>query len=805
MSTTLKVLTLCIFTTYYAFGQSDCTPIPEVDFPGGRVVMSNDGNVHDDDDIVAVAYAAGLWWAAGLQDKVVQFEYNNHVCDTGANESDGVGAGSGDDSSNMRTTASGAIENFGYSSSIFYDYERQGSASTAKMAAEIEKSTASDPLWILAGGPMETVWRGLEAANGGFDHVTIISHSKWNESHTHCSDAHDWDDLKNKYQGKGVYFVENCDSGGCSSSNKLNDQNGGFNSSKSNWDWMRNSDKQYNRWIYSRNPWSSKFDPSDAGMSYFLITGGPFNGGDKTPDHNDARKLMENPCQGNTTPDKNQGPNLRFDSPSPSNGASFKVGDEVSVKAIASDSDGSITEVSLYINDDFIRNETEVPYLWGDSDAELKNLKKGEYRLKLVAKDDDGATNTETLDFSVTEDDNDKAPKPESNLPVISIESPQDNQTVATGDNVSIDVSAADDGNVVKYQIFVNGALVDTDGSSFTPHVINNIDKGSYTIRVEATGEDGGKTIKSIGIKAESDPRVDNNSPEEDDDEVEVENPTTESPVFEIVSPADGANFGPGETISVDLAATNDSDIVEYQIFVDDQLVDTDPANFTPYLITNAQIGTYTIRAEATGGNGAKTVKTVVVGVGNKSGNDGPISLSVSPADGAYFEQGTNVSVDVSASSDDGDIVQTLIFVNGSLVDTDPAYFTPYTIANVQAGNYDVKVEVTDNEGREKASHLSFDVGHRSVGLVARINADSAKLPNDGYLSLRIAPNPVRGSQMNVFQKRSSDLRITNIYGTLVKQIDNANEVAKIEVSGLAPGMYILESDTESAKFIIPE
>ena len=929
MRTKLQLLILLIFSTYYSIGQSDCTPIPEVNFPGGRVVMSFDGNVHDDDDIVAMGYAAGLWWAAGLQDKVVQIEYNNHICDTDVSDTDGVGAGSGDDSRNMRTTASGAIENFGYSSSIFYDHERQASASTAKMAAEIEKSTASNPLWILAGGPMETVWRGLEAANGGFDHVTIISHSIWNENHTHCSGAHDWNDLKTEYQSKGVFFVENCDSGGCSASNKLNDQNGGFNSALNNWEWMLNSDKEYNRWIYSRNPWSSRFDPSDAGMSYFLITGGPFNGGNKTPDHNDARKLLENPCQNIKAPVENQAPNLSFKTPS--KGASFKVGDAVSVEANAGDTDGTITEVSLYLNDDLVRTDMQAPYQWGNQDSGLKNLKAGEYRLKMTATDNDGATSTTTLVFSIVEV---AAPEPKNVLPVVSIASPQNNQIFYTGDDVSIDVSAKDDGNIVKHQIFVNGNLQYTNSGNFTPYVIKNIAKGSYTIRVEATDDDGGKTVKTIGIKAEDDETVEVPTKGEE----EVETPNTETPTFNFISPPDGSDFVSGGTITVDLAATNGSDIVKYQVFINDKLVDTDPASFTPYRITNAQKGTYTIRAEATGSNGtktvkeidisikekanednsdddgkkeeseveetetpdtksaafnfvspadgsgfasggtitvdlaatkgsdivkyqifvndklvdtdpanftpyrltnakkgrytikaeatnssgAKTVKTVVVTVsgeglrkedtgtvklseGNPAENDGPISLSVSPEDGSYFVEGASVSVNVSASATGSTIVKHQIYVNGSLVDTDPAYFTPYAIANVKRGTYTVKVEVTDKKGRKEAKTLQFDVGSTAIGLVARVNLDRANVLHGKELPLRIAPNPVEGSQMNVFQKRRSDLRITNIYGTLVKQIREAGETEKIDVAGLAPGLYILESDNGSAKFIVPE
>lgn len=799
MRSKLLLLTLFILTTQYAIGQSECTPIPEVNFPGGRVVMSFDGNVHDDDDIVAMAYSAGLWWAAGLQDKVVQIEYNNHVCDTGVNESDGTGAGAGDDSANMRSTASGAIANFGYSSNIFYDYERQSSASSAKMAAEIEKSTASNPLWILAGGPMETVWRGFEMANKGFENVVVISHSRWNENHTHCSGAHDWNDLKQQYQGKGVFFVENCDSGGCSSSNKLNDQNGGFNSAISNWEWMKNSDKDYNRWVFSRNPWSSRFDPSDAGMSYFLITGGPFNGGNKTPDHNDAKKLMENPCQNEAKPEENKAPDLSFKSPS--NGQTFKVGANVAVEGDAKDSDGSIAEVSLFINDAPVNKDYQAPYQWSGQDENLANLKKGVYVLKLVAKDNEGATTTKTLSITVEEEEKTDT---ENNTPVVvSIVSPKENQTFVVGDRVDINVSTTEKGSIAKYQIFVNDNLVDTDGGDFTTHTIENIQKGTYDIRVEATNDAGVKALKSIAISVGD--KTDDNGEEEE----EKPAPEPQTSTFNFVSPADDVIYDVGKTITVDLAATpSGSNIVKYQIFVNDDLVDTDPSRFTPYRITDAQKGTYTVRAEATEASGAKTVKTIIVQVGGNekpSGNDTPIDLSVSPQDGSYFVEGTNVSVNVSASVIGSSIVEYKIYVNGSLVDTDPASFTPYAIIDVKRGTYTVKVEVTDEKGRKEAKTLQFSVGNKTVGLVARINSDPENVLNDEDLTLRIAPNPVEGSQMNVFQKTSSNLRITNVYGVLVRQINDVGVAERIDVSGLAPGLYILESDTEKAKFIISD
>jgi len=114
-------------------------------------------------------------------------------------------------------------------------------------------------------------------------------------------------------------------------------------------------------------------------------------------------------------------------------------------------------------------------------------------------------------------------------------------------------------------------------------------------------------------------------------------------------------------------------------------------------------------------------------------------------------------------------------------------------------------VEVTDEKGSKEAKTLQFNVGNTAVGLLARINRDPENVLNVEDLALRIAPNPVEGSQMNVFQKTSSNLRITNVYGVLVRQIEDVGVAEKIDVSGLAPGLYILESDTETAKFIISD
>lgn len=668
-------LLLC---AYPIFGQNQCNPISEVNFPGGRVVMSYDGNVHDDDDIVALPLAAGLWWAAGLQDKVVQIEYNNHICDINTNENDDVGAGSGDDSQNMRISAAGAISRFGYNSNIFYDYETQGNASTNKMANEIEKSTASNPLWIIAAGPMETVWRALDEAKSGFDHVTIISHSQWNEEHGHCGNDHTWSDLKSAYQNRGVYFVGHCKaSSGCNGPGNLPDQNSKFSGPISDWTWLKNSAQSYNRWIFDRNPFDDKFDPSDAGMSYFLITGGPFNGGVKKGTSSDAKKLMENPCSENQGGSNNNAPSITINSPS--NNQTFQVGDDVTVNLSASDSDGNITSHEIFVNGS-LKDADEGNY----SPYQINNIEAGNYEIMARVIDNDGASSSKAINISVSNNGG------TNTSPSLTIDSPSNNQNFEVGDNVAINLTASDsNGNIVKHEIFVNGSLEDADGSNYSPYLMNNVEAGDYEIRVKVTDNDGASTTKTVYIY------VDNGG--------DTGRPTG---AIEFLSPQNNEIFEEGDDISVDFITIDIDNIATQQVYVNEELVDTDGSNFTAYTLNNASAGNYDIRVVLSDNKGKEWSESIAVSVetdgsdgGPDQGNDSPELYIISPVNNQIFENGDDVVVNIQATDSDGSVNTHKIYVDGNLEDTDPSNFTPYVIEKLTNGSHNVKAEVTDNDG----------------------------------------------------------------------------------------------------------
>lgn len=90
----------------------------------------------------------------------------------------------------------------------------------------------------------------------------------------------------------------------------------------------------------------------------------------------------------------NIAPTVSFESPVP--GTVLEEGDDLVVIVDASDSDGTIAQIDLYINDTYVRAEGGAPYAWNENgqgkDSLLQNLAVGTYTLRAVAIDNQGAT-----------------------------------------------------------------------------------------------------------------------------------------------------------------------------------------------------------------------------------------------------------------------------------------------------------------------------------------------------------------------------------------------------------------------------
>lgn len=229
----------------------------QINFPGGRIAYSADGNQHDHDDFAATAMSLALFKAAGLGKSVVHYDFSNHLGDNNVKMD-----------SQMVVSAIGGAVRFGFKTKHFFNCQTQLDAAIKNFRKEGNKSSADNPLWYICAGPMEVAWRCVSAVKPEKrKYIYVISHSQWNNNHHDTPEmTHTWDDMP----ALGVNVID------------IKDQNPGTNRPYEEYHWLRDSEVDDYNWLWERGvaTGKKKFDPSDAGMSYYLITGGP-KGGDE--------------------------------------------------------------------------------------------------------------------------------------------------------------------------------------------------------------------------------------------------------------------------------------------------------------------------------------------------------------------------------------------------------------------------------------------------------------------------------------------------------------------------------------------
>lgn len=275
------------FITFTFFGQS------YIPYAKGRIVISSDGNEHDHDDWAATPLTLALLASAGLQDSLSVYTFSDHIWGSNKEKEDGK--------QQMLTSALEGKKIYDFDNSSFIEAVADSTSAVQAIVAEINKSTSDSPLFIVAAGPMHVVGRALEDADASkLQHVRLISHSRWNNEH--ADKPYDWeaphsgwtwDEIKESFGPKGLI------------SDKIANQNGGegyigLKAPMERYNWVktstiRSTSKEVERqmdWLYDRLLTCIKkgdFDPSDAGMIVYLLTGK-----EKTSPE-DAQKIIENP------------------------------------------------------------------------------------------------------------------------------------------------------------------------------------------------------------------------------------------------------------------------------------------------------------------------------------------------------------------------------------------------------------------------------------------------------------------------------------------------------------------------------
>lgn len=224
----------------------------------GRIAYSADGNHNDPDDWAASPVAVAIFAAAGVKGQVAHFDYNSILPQTNP-EWERIHA----------TSVLGAAERYEYDKAIFHDCRKDVDAAVASIARAINNSSADNPLYFVIAGPMEVPFLGIQKSDPKKrKFVYAISHSQWNDG---FAPKYAFTHTKRSVIPSGVHWVQ------------IQDQNrllahspyGQPAKPQEFWPyfWMRDSSDPKVRFLYERIQVSTRPDPSDAGMAYFLVTG----------------------------------------------------------------------------------------------------------------------------------------------------------------------------------------------------------------------------------------------------------------------------------------------------------------------------------------------------------------------------------------------------------------------------------------------------------------------------------------------------------------------------------------------------
>jgi hypothetical protein len=224
----------------------------------GRIAYSADGNHNDPDDWAASPVALAILAEAGLKDRLVHFDYNCILPKTDP-----------DWEKTHAESVLGAAERYGYRKELFHDCRKNLDAAIASIARAIDGSSAEDPLYFIVAGPMEVPYLGIQKSQPDKRrHVYCISHSRWNDGFAR---QYTFTHTKRSVIESGIHWVQIRDQNRLLSKSPY-----GQPAPADSWQayhWMRDSSDAKVRWLWERLQVSTRPDPSDAGMAWFLATG----------------------------------------------------------------------------------------------------------------------------------------------------------------------------------------------------------------------------------------------------------------------------------------------------------------------------------------------------------------------------------------------------------------------------------------------------------------------------------------------------------------------------------------------------
>ena len=293
---------------------------------------------------------------------------------------------------------------------------------------------------------------------------------------------------------------------------------------------------------------------------------------------------------GSSSDSGNQPPSVSVTSPG--TGASYPAGATIPFSATASDADGTVTRLDLYVD--------SVWYATSFSNTvsiSLPNAASGVYTLTAKAWDNAGASTT-SAGRTLTVGSPGGSSQPFS----VSVTSPANGATYPAGATIPFSATASSAAGISRIELYVDSVWYATAYSSSHGISLPNAAAGVYTLTAKAWDNSGASSTSpgtTLIVGTSSSPP--SSAPPS----------SNQPPIVSLTAPASGATFTAPASIAVSATASDvDGTIAQVEFYANGSLIRTDTSNPYSFSWANVIAGNYALTAVARDNAGATTVSS---------------------------------------------------------------------------------------------------------------------------------------------------------------------------------------------------
>ena len=382
---------------------------------------------------------------------------------------------------------------------------------------------------------------------------------------------------------------------------------------------------------------------------------------------------------------------------SPTDGEGILVGEDVTITATASDTDGSVSLVEFFAGDQKIGEASAEPYT-----VTWTQPAEGDYPLYAVGTDNEDLKGTsDTVNFSVF------------TPPTVTLTSPVEGDTLIDGSPTLLEATAEDtDGTVVAVAFYIGTTQIAVDSTA--PYSLTwDVDQASgiYGMYAIATDSDGITTTSdtaTVVVKGR--------------------------PAVTIINPSEGQFLNENDSITIEtVTADLDGEVVKVDFFVDGVLIGTDStAPFTADW-NNLPAGAATITAEATDNDNLVGTSTPI----NVTVRNRPTVSITNPINGTIFIQDEDVQIEATAADADGTVSWVEFYYDGNLIGSDNE--APFEVfwMEIPGGTLNLTAIAYDNDSLAGISDtISIVARSKPVGTFTNPSAENGMTLGDNTIRL---------------------------------------------------------------------